>query len=121
MERFVLVWIILMVIAFGVLCYSKWELKGMGDNLKIIELHKEIVDNYEKRIKAMQELIDYNENVVQNAIWLLYERWGKNKALDFLKDCYIIGDEIQYEEMENCDCDECISRDENAYEDIWGD
>ena len=81
----------------------------------------ENIERLEKRIEVMQELIDHNENVVQNAIWLLYERWGKNKAIDFLEDCYIIGDEIQYQEMENCDCDECISRDENAYEDIWGD
>ena len=93
----------------------------MRDDLKMMRDYFEDIEKLEKRIEVMQELIDYNEWVVHNAISTLYERWWKNKALDYLENCYVIGDEMQYEEMEKCDCDECICRDENAYKDIWGD
>jgi hypothetical protein len=48
----------------------------------------------------MQEFIDYSEWVVQNAIWMLYEEWWEDKALDYLENCYATGDDKQYEEME---------------------
>lgn len=87
----------------------EWELRIMKDNLEIIRLHYEVVDGYEERIKTMQELIDYNEWVVNDAINVRYERWWKDKALDYLEKNYIIWG---YE-------DESISRDENAYNEIW--
>ena len=107
-----------------ILCWSAYQegqLNMMRDDLKMMRDYFENIERLEKRIEVMQELIDYNEDVVQKAIWVLYERGWKNKALDYLENRYVIGDEMQYEEMENCDCDECICRDENAYEDIWGD
>ena len=93
----------------------------MRDDLKMMRDYFENIERLEKRVEVMQELIDYNEWIVNNAINTLYERWWKNKALDYLENYYVIGDEMQYQEMENCDCDECISRDENAYNDIWWD
>ena len=89
----------------------KWDLKMMKDYI-------ENVERLEKRIEVMQELIDYNEWIIHNAI---NTDLTPKKALKYIEDCYIIGDEIQYQKMEECDCDECISRDENAYNDIWGD
>ena len=115
--------LILWVVATAFLCWSAYQegqLNIMKWDLKMMRDYIENVERLEKRIEVMQELIDYNEWVVHNAIGTLYERWWKNKALDYLENCYIIGDEKQYEEMEKCDCDECICRDENAYEDIWG-
>ena len=53
-----------------------------------------------ERINTMQEFIDYSEWVVQNAIWMLYEEWWEDKALDYLENCYATGDDKQYEEME---------------------
>lgn len=59
-----------------------------------------------ERINTMQEFIDYSEWVVQNAIWMLYEEWWEDKALDYLENCYAIWDERQYEEMEKIYKDE---------------
>ena len=120
MEVIGFILMLLLVIAFGVLCYFKWELKEMGNSLKIIELHHEIIDNYERRIKIMQELIDYNENVIGDAM-SMSGNWKHKKAMEHIEEYYVIWDEIQYEEMEKCDCDECFSRDEHEYNDIWGD
>ena len=39
----------------------------MKDNLKVIDLYYEMVENYEKRIKLMEDFIGYNEDVVNNA------------------------------------------------------
>ena len=47
--------------------------------------------------------------------------WKHKKAMEHIEEYYVIWDEIQYEEMEKCDCDECFSRDEHEYNDIWGD
>ena len=54
----------------------------------------------------MQEFIDYSGWVVQNAIWMLYEEWWEDKALDYLENCYVIWDEGLYEEMEKIYKDE---------------
>ena len=59
-----------------------------------------------ERINTMQEFIDYSEWVVQNAIWMLYEEWWGDKALDYLENCYVTGDDKQYEEMERLYKDE---------------
>lgn len=103
----ILMW--LLVIAFGMLCYFKWELKGMDDNLKIIELYHESIDNYERRINIMQELIDYNENVIGDAM-SMSGNWKHKKAMEHIEEYYVIWDEIQYEEMEKCDEWDCFCR-----------
>ena len=84
-------------ILFDIDAVIEWEVKKKYKNLN--EKYKKL----ETRIDVMQELIDYNEWVVQNAIWMLYEEWGEEKALDYLEVCYVIGDERQYEEMEKID------------------
>ena len=43
------------------------QLSEMKDTLRVIELHNEIVENYEKRIKLMEDFIEYNEDIVNNA------------------------------------------------------
>lgn len=110
MGRFALVWIILLVIGIGYTCYMEWELKMMGDNLEIIKLHYEIVENYERRIEILENFIEYNEDIVKRA----KELWDK-KGMRYIKDCY-----AEWKD-EECEDDECICRDENAYNDIWGD
>lgn len=115
MEVIGFILILLLVIAFGMLCYFKWELSGINDNLKIFELHQEIVDCYEKRIEIMKNLIDYNDNIVNRVIDMWNGKAYKN-GISYLKDCYVLWDNIDF----NVD-DECICRDEHAYNDIWWD
>ena len=79
----------------------RWEDKTEVDTLcwKVAELEEEN-KKLKERINTMQEFIDYSEWVVQNAIWMLYEEWWEDKALDYLENCYATGDDEQYEEME---------------------
>lgn len=86
-------------ILFDVDSVIEWEVKKKYKSLT--EKCKEL----ETRIDVMQELIDYNEWVVHNAIWMLYTEWGEEKALDYLEVCYVMGDEKQYEAMEEADKD----------------
>ena len=48
-------------------CYMLGQLSEMKDTLRIIELHYEIAENYEKRIRLMRDFIEYNEDIVNNA------------------------------------------------------
>ena len=58
--------------------------------------------NLETRIDVMQELIDYNEWIVQNALRDM-EIWDNDKAFDYMQECYALWDEAMYEAMERAD------------------
>lgn len=52
-----------------------------------------------RRIETMQNLMDYNLDVIDKAIQLWEEKSAK-KAMEYLSENYIIWDDVQYEEME---------------------
>lgn len=72
----------------------------LNEQYKLVSELREENKKLKERINTMQEFIDYSEWVVQNAIWMLYEEWWEDKALDYLENCYATGDDKQYEEME---------------------
>ena len=78
----------------------------LAETQKIGESWRQECKQLRERINTMQEFIDYSEWVVQNAIWMLYEEWWEDKALDYLENCYATGDDKQYEEMERLYKDE---------------
>ena len=80
--------------------------KDLAETQKIGESWRQECKQLRERINTMQEFIDYSEWVVQNAIWMLYEEWWEDKALDYLENCYATGDDKQYEEMERLYKDE---------------
>lgn len=91
-------------------CYLLGQLSEMKDILRVIELHYEIVENYEKRINLMRDFIEYNEDVVNNARGMTAKKW-----MEYIWNQYVVWDDGYYEEEEE------FSRDENAYNEIWGD
>ena len=60
-----------------------------------------------RRIDTMQEFIDYSEWVVHNAINDLRDE-KREKALDYLENCYVVWDEDEYERMEKADEEEWL-------------
>lgn len=81
----------------------EWDVYVKAEDYKEIAIeNKEL----KERINTMQEFIDYSGWVVQNAIWMLYEEWWEDKALDYLENCYVIWDDGLYEEMEKIYKDE---------------
>lgn len=66
---------------------------------------KEEVKKLETRIDVMQELIDYNEWIVQNALEMM-EFWDNDEAFKYLEESYAIGDEWMYKAMEKADEEE---------------
>lgn len=66
---------------------------------------KEEIEKLKTRIDVMQELIDYNEWIVENALKMM-EFWDNDEAFKYLEECYAIGDEGLYEAMEETDEEE---------------
>lgn len=64
---------------------------------------KEEVKKLETRIDVMQELIDYNEWIVDNALKMAYYEWWEEDAIKYLEECYAVGDDAMYEAMEKAD------------------
>ena len=79
--------------------------KMLADIVETCVELKEDKKKLETRIDIMQELIDYNEWIVQNALKMM-EVWDNDEAFKYLEECYAIGDEPMYEAMEKADEEE---------------
>lgn len=66
---------------------------------------KEKVKRLEYRIKTMQDVIDYNEDIVSEALGMM-EVWDNDEAFRHLQECYAIWDDGLYEAMEEADEEE---------------
>lgn len=72
---------------------------------EIVETCSELREENKKlrlRIDIMQELIDYNEWIIQNALRDM-ELWDNDGAYKYIEECYAIGDEEMYEAMEKAE------------------
>ena len=79
-----------------VCCYLLGQLSEMKDSLRIIELHYEIVENYEKRIRLMRDFIEYNEDIVNNAIGMTAKKW-----MEHIWNQYVVWDDGYDEEYDD--------------------
>lgn len=84
-------------ILFDIDAVIEWEVKKKYKKLT------EKCKNLETRIDVMQELIDYNEWIVNNAIRMADYEWWLDKAIDYLEKSYAVGDDAMYEAMERAD------------------
>lgn len=66
---------------------------------------KEEKKRLETRIDIMQELLDYNEWIIQNALRMM-ELGDNDWAFKYLEECYAISDEGLYKAMEEADKEE---------------
>ena len=90
-------WIIIWLTATIVLCYvsfQKGQLDIIADDLKLFEVYIEAaqekndqIERLEKRIDAMQEVIDYDEGIIQNAI---NGNMTSKKALEYIEKHYVV-------------------------------
>ena len=103
-------WIIIWLTATIVLCYvsfQKGQLDIIADDLKLFEVYIEAaqekndqIERLEKRIDAMQEVIDYNDWIVRTA---LDGDLTNKKALEHIEMHYVVGDEDLYRAQERMD------------------
>ena len=77
-------------------CYMLGQLSEMKDTLRIIELHYEIAENYEKRIRLMRDFIEYNEDIVNNARGMTDKKW-----MEHIEKQYVIWDDGYNEEYDD--------------------
>lgn len=110
MTLWIIIWLTATVLVLCYVSFQKGQLDIIADDLKLFEVYIEAaqekndqIERLEKRINAMQELIDYNEWMVHNAISALYEKGWKKRALDYLELHYVVGDEEQYRLQEKMD------------------
>jgi len=105
MRGYIIVAIIIVVSVWWA-CYISGELSQMKDNLKVIDLYYEMVENYEKRIKLMEDFIGYNEDVVNNARGMTAKKW-----MEHIWNKYVRWDD-DYEEGDDWDLDYFNRRDD---------
>lgn len=84
------------MVSVCVYCYIQGQLSQMKDSLKIIELHYEIVENYEKRIRLMRDFIEYNEDIVNNARGMTAKKW-----MEHIEKQYVVWDDGYDEEYDD--------------------
>ncbi len=96
MIRWYIIWAIIFVVSGCVYCYMLGQLSEMKDSLKIINLHYEIVENYEKRIRLMRDFIEYNEDIVNNARGMTAKKW-----MEHIEKQYVKWDNDYYEEYDD--------------------
>jgi len=77
--------IIVIVVSGCGSCYIAGQLSEMKDSLRVIDLHYEIVENYEKRIKLMRDFIEYNEDIVNNARGMTAKKWMEHIEKQYIK------------------------------------
>lgn len=103
-------WIIIWIAATAILCYisfQKGQLDIIGDDLELFGVYIEAaqekddhIERLEKRIDAMQEVIDYNEGIIHNAI---NGNMTSKKALEYIEKHYVVWDEVLYRAQERMD------------------
>lgn len=78
--------------------FAKWFMKQQEDYAN--SLNKNV--DLKRRIETMQNLMDYNLDIIDEAIKIWNEKWGED-AMEYLEYNYIIWDEVQYEQMEKAE------------------
>lgn len=96
MMRWFIIWTIIIVVCVWWVCYISGELSQMKDNLKVIDLYYEMAGNYEKRIRLMRDFIEYNEDIVNNAIGMTAKKW-----MEHIEKQYVVWDDGYDEEYDD--------------------
>lgn len=100
MMRCYIIWAIIIVSGCG-FCYVLGQLSQMKDNLKVIDLYYEMAEDYEKRIRLMRDFIEYNEDVVNNAMGMTAKKWMEHIEKQYIKKQYEIWDDGYEEEYDD--------------------